>query len=72
MVIRDITHSIFSKEYHDADYYFGSLRKWAGFKTGGFAYGEWKKSLDIASYDKQYVSLRTEAMKKKKIIFVAK
>ena len=38
-IIRDLTHSFLSKSYHDADYYFGSLRKWAGFWTGGFAWG---------------------------------
>ena len=39
IVIRDVTHSLFSKAYEDADYYFGSLRKWASFLTGGFAIG---------------------------------
>lgn len=65
-VIRDMTHSVFSKKYDDADYYFGSLRKWAGFKTGGFAYGSWKKSLEVAECDEKYISLRTTAMREKK------
>lgn len=39
IVIRDVTHSVFTTQYADADYYFGSLRKWAGFKTGGYAFG---------------------------------
>ena len=38
-VIRDVTHSLLSSCYDDADYCFGSLRKWAGFHTGGFAWG---------------------------------
>lgn len=38
-VIRDLTHSIFSGFHQDADYYFGSLRKWSGFLTGGFCMG---------------------------------
>ena len=40
VVIRDVTHSIFSSQYSDADYYFGSLRKWCGVWTGGYA---WKQ-----------------------------
>ena len=38
-VIRDVTHSVFSHQYTDATYYFGSLRKWCGVKSGGFALG---------------------------------
>ncbi len=37
IVINDITHSVFCGELGSADYTFGSLRKWAGFYTGGFA-----------------------------------
>lgn len=66
IVIRDLTHSIFSKKYDDADCYFGSLRKWAGFCTGGFAWGTWKKNLPIPAYNETYVSIRKEAMKQKK------
>lgn len=70
IVIRDVTHSIFSRNYDDADYYFGSLRKWAGFWTGGFAWGNWKKELQIPSADQHYVELRKTAMEqKKKYIF---
>lgn len=65
-VIRDLTHSIFSKTYSDADYYFGSLRKWAGFITGGFAWGKWKKSIVLLPCDNEYVSLRKKAMELKK------
>ena len=38
VVIRDVTHSIFSSSYSDSDYYFGSLRKWCGVWTGGYAW----------------------------------
>ena len=38
-VIRDVTHSIFSTTYSDAEYYFGSLRKWCGVWTGGYEIG---------------------------------
>ena len=38
IVIRDVTHSIFSAQYNDAHYYFGSLRKWVGVWTGGYAW----------------------------------
>lgn len=62
IVIRDLTHSLFSKKYDDGDYYFGSLRKWAGFWTGGFAQGIAAKNLPE---DEQYASLRREAMKRK-------
>ncbi len=61
-VIRDLTHSVFSKTYDDADYYFGSLRKWAGFLTGGFALGV--KTEEIPT-DAKYVDMRLLAMKEK-------
>ena len=58
IVIRDVTHSIFSKTYCDADYYFGSLRKWAGFLTGGFAI-----SVDAETiHDTEYENIRHRAM----------
>lgn len=66
IVIRDVTHSVFSATYSDADYYFGSLRKWAGFWTGGFAWGNWKKNTVISPYDNEYVSSRQEAMEEKR------
>ncbi|MBR4024777.1 MAG: hypothetical protein IKI86_05810 [Firmicutes bacterium] len=63
IVIRDVTHSIFSKTYDDADYYFGSLRKWCGVWTGGYAWSADGKALDTGRpYDPEYVSLREEAM----------
>ncbi len=62
IVIRDVTHSFFSKTYNDADYYFGSLRKWCGFATGGFAFGTTASSLPA---NDKYVSLRKSAMRAK-------
>lgn len=61
VVIRDLTHSIFSKKYEDADYYFGSLRKWAGFWTGGYAWG-FRHSIDFQLDDYGYTILRKKAM----------
>ena len=67
IVIDDITHSIFNKNKTNADYYFGSLRKWAGFKTGGFAYC--KDGFKISIPDKtniEYVEKRKMAMNMKR------
>ncbi len=74
IVIYDVTHSLFSpnmgiKRAKSAtdEYLFGSLRKWAGFKTGGFARklnGEFSMPIpDVA--DEKYISLRARAMKEK-------
>ncbi len=63
-IIRDVTHSLFSTRYDDADYYFGSLRKWAGFWTGGFAWGL-KNDVLYANSPTDYVSLRQKAMLEK-------
>lgn len=68
IVVEDVTHSLFSLNRPTcADYYFGSLRKWGGFWTGGFA---WKNSgmslktpLELA--DEQYVMWRRQAMEQK-------
>ncbi len=67
IIIRDITHSIFSKSYTDADYYFGSLRKWAGFWTGGYAWSnkEWNKNIVIENLNKEYIEIREKAMRDK-------
>ena len=64
-VIRDVTHSLFSAQYSDADYYFGSLRKWSGFFTGGYAWGI--KKAGSFKVDSDYVSLRKEAMRQKSL-----
>lgn len=62
IVIRDLTHSVFSRSYDDAQYYFGSLRKWAGFYTGGFAWGLAQQNLPE---NEAYVSMRSDAMAQK-------
>ncbi|MDO5702194.1 MAG: hypothetical protein Q4G47_02430 [Lachnospiraceae bacterium] len=66
VVIRDVTHSILSGKYDDADYYFGSLRKWCGVWTGGYA---WKRDGVLPhagkDADAQYIALRREAMELK-------
>ena len=68
VVIRDLTHSFFSRNYDDADYYFGSMRKWAGFYTGGFARKANGDFITASSQetDCEYVALRKSAMAKKR------
>ena len=66
IVIRDVTHSLFSATCTDADYYFGSLRKWCGMWTGGYAWtsdGYKLKAEDTD--DHEYVHLREKAMQMK-------
>ncbi|MDO5448475.1 MAG: hypothetical protein Q4F70_02580 [Clostridia bacterium] len=66
IVIRDVTHSFFSANYQDADYYFGSLRKWCGVWTGGYAWPQDGHKLQIEEYvDLNYISLREKAMQLK-------
>ena len=67
ILVRDLTHSIFCEKYEDADYYFGSLRKWAGFWTGGYAWKKsgWVISDNIMEIDFAYVELRKGAMEEK-------
>lgn len=61
--IRDMTHSIFSAKYADADYYFGSLRKWCGVWTGGYVWTEDGHRLLVENTDgRDYVRLRKRAM----------
>ena len=65
-VIRDVTHSIFSAAYSDADYYFGSLRKWCGVWTGGYAWTRDAHTLSMDAADGlAYISLRQKAMQLK-------
>lgn len=68
IVIRDITHSVFSDREYNADYVFGSLRKWTGFYTGGFAWSNNSKLKN--AYEKadelEYCILRKQAMNMKK------
>lgn len=67
IVIRDLTHSIFGNSKCDADYYFGSLRKWAGFWTGGYAWKseKWNSNEPVLRLDESYVFLRKTAMEEK-------
>ena len=69
IVIRDATHSLFTTLPADADYVFGSLRKWAGFWTGGYA---WKRKGAFCltpprETEDAYVSLRRRAMEGKRV-----
>ncbi len=62
-IIRDTTHSIFSETYDDADYCFGSLRKWCGVWTGGYAWTADGHSLQQSDIENQdYVQFRQKAM----------
>ena len=65
IIIRDLTHSVFIKKYDDAEYYFGSLRKWAGFKCGGFALKKNGKILEPSEDPNNYANLRCKAMQLK-------
>ncbi len=66
IIIRDITHSILSTLYSDADYYFGSLRKWCGVWTGGYAWSsDGKKIADPSNNEIEYALLRKQAMELK-------
>ena len=69
-VIRDETHSLFSARRDDAAYTFGSLRKWCGVWTGGFARAKNGGALPADSMKNEgaerYVSLRREAMERKR------
>ena len=65
VVIRDVTHSLFSNQHADAQYYFGSLRKWTGIATGGFAWGAFCTGPPECGTDAVYVDLRRRAMREK-------
>lgn len=65
--IYDITHSVFSDTSYCSGYISGSLRKWAGFVTGGFAYkcqGDFIQA--PLPEDKYYSGLRKSAMDEKR------
>lgn len=65
IVIRDITHSMFCNQAYNADYVFGSLRKWTGFYTGGFA---WSNNSNLSRQPvatNEYIALRKKAMQLK-------
>ena len=62
-IIRDVTHSLFSKSYRDADYYYGSLRKWCGIWTGGYAWtSDGHLLTNCTNSTRVYSSLREKAM----------
>ena len=65
--IRDLTHSLFSGAREDAQYCFGSLRKWAGFWTGGYAWkqGAWRDAVPVPPPDAEYLRCRNAAMSMK-------
>ncbi len=66
IVITDASHSIFTNYKLDGDYIFGSLRKWTGFITGGFAYS--KNGFNIEMYsneNEEYINTRKKAMEEK-------
>lgn len=66
-VIRDVTHSVFSYPYTDTGYFFGSLRKWCGVWTGGYAWTRNGQPLPVSSgNDNGYTSLREKAMRMKR------
>lgn len=66
VIIRDVTHTALSSIRTDADYYFGSLRKWCGVWTGGFAWAENGCALSAGkTADKEYIILREKAMRLK-------
>lgn len=66
IVIRDVSHSVFSNAYSDADYYFGSLRKWCGIWTGGYAWTRDHRKLLADDHDDHgYTGLRMKAMELK-------
>lgn len=66
-IIDDVTHSIFRNDITNTNYVFGSLRKWAGFKTGGLAYCKdgfgYEANLKDCS---EYYYLRNKAMNEKR------
>ena len=65
-VIRDVTHSLFSATYSDADYYFGSLRKWCGVWTGGYAWTKDGHKLETGKPCCEYIKIRKQAMEEKR------
>ncbi len=66
IIIRDVTHSIFSATYNDADYSFGSLRKWCSVWTGGYAWSKDGHALAMDEADDHgYTILRERAMRLK-------
>lgn len=67
ILIHDKTHLPFTKPFERADYAFGSLRKWSGFYTGGFAEKRGGELIYPHMFppDTEYVRLRETAMREK-------
>ncbi len=65
VVIRDTTHRPFTGGYNDARYYVGSLRKWAGFWTGGYALGIKGVQYRLMPSDPMFSGRRSAAMQLK-------
>lgn len=70
-VIYDETHSLLTPSFVRADYTIGSLRKWAGFLTGGYAKGL-KKPVKYQDDTSQYTELRRRAMREKEAYITGK
>ncbi len=64
IIIQDTTHSLFTSSYCKADYCFGSMRKWAGFYSGGYAWG-FHSPIEYDGIDHEYLEIRKRAMDKK-------
>lgn len=70
-IIEDTTHSIFSRDGVDpnCDYIVGSLRKWIGVPSGGFAIKtKGKFSVELQKPNNKHLSMRSTAMKAKEDI----
>lgn len=67
VVVEDITHSLFNVMCNNrVDYRFGSLRKWCGLATGGFAWNANQQMyVSKASVNERYVGMRRRAMRAK-------
>lgn len=65
-IVRDETHSLFCETDYEADYCFGSLRKWCGVLTGGFARAKDGRKLSMGTEpDPAYGDMRLAAMEAK-------
>ena len=65
LVVRDLTHSLLSRPCADGDYFFGSLRKWCGIYTGGYAWKKEGKLYAPHAESSYYSRLRKQAMEEK-------
>lgn len=67
ILIRDLTHSLFCDSREEAQYYFGSLRKWAGFWTGGYGWKQtsWQNTQPVPLAEPSYLQQRCNAMSMK-------